>query len=274
MPPPCAQEPAEAFFMITSGTVAVTRTIRDGAASNSSASSVSTEGIPASTPSTTEGDESLGTFASFIAQQSQSSPSTPEMYINSKRPDYPETNEGSVASGLDGGTVEGGGESGAYRRRYRGGGFEGDGVMPDSTTPVASGSHGDIEDTEVKENRLSPGNTITDKRQRAVKGSETALKGPEPALKGPEMALKGPEMVTGGGMTAFLEREQLPRYTGEITLTRLYEGTFFGEMALIYDEPRNANIRAATKVELSCMFSTEAKTAACVVWFVRFVRLV
>lgn len=34
-------------------------------------------------------------------------------------------------------------------------------------------------------------------------------------------------------------------------LTRLYEGNFFGEMALIYDEPRNASVRATTEVRRS-----------------------
>ncbi|CAM9744856.1 unnamed protein product, partial [Discosporangium mesarthrocarpum] len=34
---------------------------------------------------------------------------------------------------------------------------------------------------------------------------------------------------------------------GERFLTNLYEGHFFGEMALIYDEPRNASVRATTE---------------------------
>lgn len=34
----------------------------------------------------------------------------------------------------------------------------------------------------------------------------------------------------------------------EIFLTHLYEGNCFGEMALIYDEPRNATVRAVTEV--------------------------
>lgn len=36
--------------------------------------------------------------------------------------------------------------------------------------------------------------------------------------------------------------------TGEKILTRLYEGNSFGEIALIYDEPRNASVRAVTEV--------------------------
>ncbi|CAM9201076.1 unnamed protein product, partial [Ectocarpus fasciculatus] len=38
----------------------------------------------------------------------------------------------------------------------------------------------------------------------------------------------------------------------ERVLTRLYEGNSFGEMALIYDEPRNASVRATT--EVTCMY--------------------
>lgn len=38
----------------------------------------------------------------------------------------------------------------------------------------------------------------------------------------------------------------------ERVLTRLYEGNSFGEMALIYDEPRNASVRATTDV--TCMY--------------------
>lgn len=36
----------------------------------------------------------------------------------------------------------------------------------------------------------------------------------------------------------------------EKLLTRLYEGHSFGEMALIYDEPRNASVRATTEVRV------------------------
>lgn len=38
----------------------------------------------------------------------------------------------------------------------------------------------------------------------------------------------------------------------EKVLTRLYEGNCFGEMALIYDEPRNASVRA--KTEVTCVY--------------------
>lgn len=38
----------------------------------------------------------------------------------------------------------------------------------------------------------------------------------------------------------------------ERILTRLYKGNCFGEMALIYDEPRNASVRALTKV--TCVY--------------------
>ena len=38
----------------------------------------------------------------------------------------------------------------------------------------------------------------------------------------------------------------------EKVLTRLYEGNCFGEMALIYDEPRNASVRATT--EVTCVY--------------------
>lgn len=36
----------------------------------------------------------------------------------------------------------------------------------------------------------------------------------------------------------------------ETVLTRLYEGHSFGEMALIYGEPRNASVRATTEVRV------------------------
>lgn len=278
--------------MITSGTVAVTRTIRDDTASDSSTSS-----IPVTTPSTTEGNDSSGTFASFIAHQNQSSTSTPEICSDIKRPDCTEITREGVVSSPKGVTVEGGGAGGAFRGSYRGGVFEGEGLMLDSTTPVTSGSHRNIRINEVKEDRLSRGNVSTDTRQEALKGIKMSLKGPEmapktpemaleglePALKGPEPARKGPRnalkgsepalkgslpertgsgMTADGGTTAFLARETSLRSSGEVFLTRLYEGTSFGEMALIYDEPRNANIRATTKVELGDRFSTAAKAAA------------
>lgn len=46
------------------------------------------------------------------------------------------------------------------------------------------------------------------------------------------------------------------KWTGsrEKVLTRLYEGNSFGEMALIYDEPRNATVRATTKVRIITPF--------------------
>lgn len=233
------------------------------------------------------------------------------MYTDIKRPDYTDVTGGGVVSCPDGVKVEGGGESGAFRRGDHTGGFEEDGVKLDSATPVTCGSHREVENDKAKDDKLSRGNIGTDMhRQDALMAPELALKGPEPALKGPGMALegtepalkepgmalkgpepahkgpelmlnspapalkgpekaltgsrlalKGPEMATDDGTITFPEREQSPRHSEEISLTRLYEGTFFGEMALIYDEPRNANIRAATKVDLTDMLSTAAKTA-------------
>ncbi|CAM9866108.1 unnamed protein product, partial [Hapterophycus canaliculatus] len=64
-------------------------------------------------------------------------------------------------------------------------------------------------------------------------------------------------MITRGSVAVIAKRENSHASSSscvldEIVLTRLYEGNCFGEMALIYDEPRNASVRALTKV--TCVY--------------------
>lgn len=67
----------------------------------------------------------------------------------------------------------------------------------------------------------------------------------------------------------FQERNGRRRWSGidslptEKVLTRLYEGNCFGEMALIYDEPRNASVRALTKVTCVYLHKDDFRRCLC-----------
>lgn len=66
----------------------------------------------------------------------------------------------------------------------------------------------------------------------------------------------GAVMIMGARSREHSDTSGLPQSvdaTRETTLTRLYEGNVFGEIALLYNEPRNANVRAITKVRVTVL---------------------
>lgn len=77
------------------------------------------------------------------------------------------------------------------------------------------------------------------------------------------------EIITGtvsssSGKTHFKDTKASPRSStvnGERILARLHEGNDFGEMALVYDEPRNANVRAVTEVSGAAAVAREDKSS-------------
>lgn len=334
-PPPRMrpQERAEAFFMITSGMVAVTRTIRNEEASVSGYSgSGSSEGIPDITPRTADGDDFMGAFAGFAAQQSLSAPSTPETYGDGQPPDVTAITANDAANthgvageiagadssntkGVEVGTREGddcvphrataeitergdsnphGVNAGSMRDDQRqvtadiseGAVSNPYGVLDEASVGDAFNTRGMASETREHVPSYTLGETVegsggasggsrsSDPRnasERAAPMLGTTAPGsgvPQRRSVCDDTAadegvlfpnkvdadahyqeLKGPEPATDDESRLFPERNyQSPNYVRELPLTRLYEGTFFGEMALIYDEPRNANVRAATKV--------------------------
>lgn len=93
---------------------------------------------------------------------------------------------------------------------------------------------GEPQREEVKPPKI--GNVVKDTNMHAKDGEE-------------EHVTQDPGFQEQGGRGRWSGIDSLPT---EKVLTRLYEGNCFGEMSLIYDEPRNASVRAMT--EVTCVY--------------------
>ncbi|CAM9728013.1 unnamed protein product, partial [Chrysoparadoxa australica] len=68
-------------------------------------------------------------------------------------------------------------------------------------------------------------------------------------------------MITKGSVEVLALRSDEHGNQTQKVLVQMYEGHYFGELALIYDEPRNASVRSLTSV--SCIYITKDDFHSC-----------
>lgn len=152
----------------------------------------------------------------------------------------------------------GDGAKSAERRKYDSYGDsnkEGTVTRNGNRPPTASRAVQDIPDKEY---------SMYDVNSDRYKNKQTRIKAPinEGQAGNMSSGIFTGTVSSSPGKTHFKDTRASPRSStvnGERILARLHEGNDFGEMALVYDEPRNANVRAVTEVGSTATIAREEK---------------